>query len=58
MMSVYLLHFDSKYMHTQHYVGFSAHLPKRLERHFQRKCDVKLLAAVHAAGIGFSVARV
>ncbi len=58
---VYLLHFDRKLSHAQHYIGFVDHLAhhtleSRLEYH-RKGTGSKLLKAVVGAGIGFQVAR-
>jgi len=56
---VYILHFDRKLHHAQHYIGFVDHpahtLEKRLEYH-RKGQGSKLLKAVVAAGINFKVA--
>jgi hypothetical protein len=60
---VYLLHFDepigdtgSKYGYAQHYTGSTPDLARRLAEHL-RDSDVKIMAAVRAAGIGWTLAR-
>lgn len=61
----YLLHFDrplgnaaSVQGWAQHYVGTAADLEQRLAAHADPgRCDVKLLRAAHAAGIGWQLAR-
>lgn len=68
--TVYLIHFDSPYVHARHYVGWSEDeaiavgmsnadvtLPQRLEDHRSGRGS-KLMAAVTEAGIGWHVARV
>ncbi len=54
--TVYLLHFDQKFSHAQHYVGFTTDLDKRLDKH-QRGTGSKLCRAIKLAGIGFQLAR-
>ena len=62
---VYLLHFSRPYPRdsrasVQHYLGFTASartLPQRLGHH-RDGSGARLMAAVSAAGIGFTVARV
>lgn len=56
---IYLLHFDEKYEHAQHYVGFCEQysgLDSRFEYHAKGNGS-KLLAAVSAAGIDFKLVR-
>jgi predicted GIY-YIG superfamily endonuclease len=52
---VYLLHFANRYHHAGHYVGYTEHLPARLDHH-RAGTGARLLAAVSAAGIPFEVA--
>lgn len=55
--TVYLLHFDSKYHHAQHYIGWTSQtLNKRLLRHFTG-AGARLLQVVTEAGIPIHVAR-
>lgn len=55
---VYLLHFDEKLAHAQHYVGFCERSVRaRLGKH-RRGEGSKLMAAVFAAGIGVQIAHV
>lgn len=55
---VYLLHFDQKYHHAQHYIGYCAEdgLEARFKRH-KRGDGSKLMRAVFKAGIGVTIAR-
>lgn len=54
-MTVYLLHFMTKFHHAQHYLGYTNNLPRRLEEH---RHDTKhLMGAVNAAGIQWVLAR-
>ena len=58
-MAVYILHFDRPYHHARHYLGFTTNLRRRVRQH--RTADSsyhRLVQAVVAAGIGFTVARV
>jgi predicted GIY-YIG superfamily endonuclease len=54
--TVYLLHFDRPYRHARHYVGWAADLDARLVEHASG-AGARLLAVVHAAGIGWTLAR-
>lgn len=59
-MAVYLLHFDRPYHHARHYLGFTSDLETRLALHARPNGSShhRLMQVIHAAGIGFSVARV
>jgi predicted GIY-YIG superfamily endonuclease len=55
---VYLIHFQRKFHHAQHYLGFvSGDLIQRIERHKAGR-GAKLLAAVNNNGINWQVVRV
>ena len=55
---VYLIHFQSKLHHAQHYIGFvETDLLQRIELHLSNK-GAKLLAAVNNQGIRWQVVRV
>ena len=61
---VYLIHFDEPYPRdkrasVQHYLGFALdkHTFKRRIEHHRKGSGARLMAAVSAAGIGFTVAR-
>ncbi len=54
---VYLIHFDRKFKHAQHYIGYTADLDQRIYDHNHTVDGAKLLQAVRAAGIGFRVVR-
>jgi hypothetical protein len=54
---VYLLHFEAPYQHAVHYLGWSACLAARLAHHRAGR-GARLMAAVTAAGIAVTVARV
>jgi predicted GIY-YIG superfamily endonuclease len=51
---VYLVHFDKRYHHARHYVGFSEHLGRRMGEH-RAGAGSRLLRAVAAAGVPFDV---
>ena len=53
---VYLLHFERPYEHARHYVGWTDNLDARLAEHRAGR-GARLMAAVAAAGIQFTVAR-
>lgn len=53
---VYLIHFEEKLAHAQHYIGFSNDVEARHARH--SRCDgARILRACKMAGIGFEVVR-
>lgn len=55
---VYLIHFQSKLHHAQHYIGFvESDLIQRIELHLSNR-GAKLLAAVNNQGIRWQVVRV
>jgi predicted GIY-YIG superfamily endonuclease len=54
--TVYLLHFDRPYKHAKHYTGWTDDLGARLAQHAASN-GARLLAVVHAAGIGWQLAR-
>jgi predicted GIY-YIG superfamily endonuclease len=55
---VYLIHFQTKLHHAQHYLGFAANdLMQRIELHKSNR-GAKLLAAVNNNGIHWQVVRV
>ena len=54
--TVYLLHFDRPLHHARHYLGFTTDLADRMVRHASGN-GAKLVAAVRAAGIGWTLAR-
>lgn len=59
-MAVYLVHFDRPFYHARHYLGFAVDVEARLEIHRNPRewQHHKLMRAIHAAGIGFVLARV
>jgi predicted GIY-YIG superfamily endonuclease len=55
---VYLIHFQTKLHHAQHYLGFvERNLSRRIKKH-QSGSGAKLLAALNRAGIAWDVVRV
>lgn len=58
MAHVYLLHFDQKLHHAQHYLGFTPNgVESRLEKHLKGK-GAKLVKAVVDLGRAVVVARI
>ncbi|MFI5910914.1 hypothetical protein [Dactylosporangium sp. NPDC051541] len=53
---IYLLHFDRPFGHARHYTGWTKDLAARLAEHATGR-GARLLAAVHAAGIRWELAR-
>jgi hypothetical protein len=56
---VYLIHFEIKFKHCQHYIGFSGSkslFKKRIAHHLANSGS-RLLRAVNLAGIAWSVVR-
>ncbi len=56
---VYLIHFNEKYYHAQHYIGYTRSgriLPERISHHRQGH-GAKLLEALNKHGIGYEVVR-
>ncbi len=56
MLTLYLIHFQIKYEHAQHYLGISNNLPRRLEEHRSVQGNA-LMRAVTKSGIPWSVVR-
>lgn len=60
-MTVYLLHFERKLAHAQHYVGYTTSLKKRLETHRRATRNDgrhhNLVVVMREQGIGFLLAR-
>lgn len=54
--TVYLLHFERRYKHAGHYIGWTSDLPARLADHAAGH-GARLLAVIQAAGIGWTLAR-
>ena len=57
-MAIYLIHFDRRYEHAQHYMGFceTDDVAPRMERHRAGR-GARLLAAVSDANIRVRIAR-
>ena len=53
---VYLIHFQEKYHHAGHYLGYSKHIWFRINTH-RANTGAKLLKAVNQAGIDWAVVR-
>lgn len=53
---IYLIHFDEKFGHSQHYMGYASDFEKRMERHRKGRGSV-LLKKIQEAGIGWQVVR-
>jgi len=56
MATIYLIHFDQKLAHAQHYIGLADDLDARLERH-RAGNGARLMEVITDAGIGWEVAR-
>lgn len=56
-MAVYLLHFDSKISHAQHYLGFAEDVEKRIEQH-RKGSDAKIVQAFTQRRIRLTLARI
>lgn len=54
--TVYLIHLESKIAHSQHYLGWSRYLKRRIEHH-QNGTGAKFLAEAVRRQIGFKVVR-
>ena len=54
---VYIIHFDEKFHHAGHYIGFALNVEGRLYYH-KKGTGSKLLAALNRAGIGYKIVRV
>jgi|SRR6185312_1987290 len=54
--TVYLLHFERRYKHAGHYIGWTTDLDARLAQHRDGH-GARLLAVITAAGIGWTLAR-
>lgn len=53
---VYLIHFDEKLKHAQHYLGSTDNLEQRLERHRSGN-GARLMEVIMQAGITWQLAR-
>lgn len=47
---IYLLHFEPRYRHAGHYLGFADNIPARVELHRTGRSGAKLTEAASAAG--------
>lgn len=54
--TIYLLHLESPFYHSNHYLGFARDLEARLTEHF-KGAGAKFTQAVRRAGIGFNCVR-
>lgn len=54
--TIYLIHFDEKLCHAQHYIGFTTNLDKRLELH-RKSRGAKIIAAINQLGLPWRLAR-
>jgi predicted GIY-YIG superfamily endonuclease len=55
---VYLIHFEQKLSHAQHYIGFAENdLEQRIEKH-KSGLGAKILRAANQAGINWNVVKV
>src|SRR5690348_739489 len=54
--TVYLIHFDRRYQHAGHYLGWARDLLARLAEH-ARGHGARLMAVITEAGIGWQLAR-
>lgn len=57
-MAVYLIHFERRLHHAQHYVGYTDNLKRRFSEHRRGNNSSPLLAAARAAGIAWRIVRV
>jgi predicted GIY-YIG superfamily endonuclease len=53
---IYLIHFDEKFGHSQHYLGYASDFEKRMERHRKGRGS-NLIKKIQEAGIGWRVVR-
>jgi predicted GIY-YIG superfamily endonuclease len=56
MPQVYLIHFEKKLHHAQHYLGYTQDLERRMKLHASGR-GAKLMKAVTERGIPWSVVR-
>ena len=54
--TVYLVHCERPLAHAQHYLGYTANLPRRIEQH-RKGTGAKLLRAFNRLGISWDVVR-
>lgn len=53
---IYLIHFEKKFGHAQHYLGYASDFEKRMERHRKGRGSV-LIDHIQDAGIKWEVVR-
>jgi predicted GIY-YIG superfamily endonuclease len=53
---VYLIHFEKKYFHAQHYIGYTHGFKRRMEHH-KAGTGSRLLAHLKKIGIAWEVVR-
>ena len=56
MNTLYLIHFEARYEHAQHYLGITNHIERRLDEHRTGQGS-PLMRAVTEAGIPWEVVR-
>ena len=54
--TVYLIHFDEKLCHAQHYIGFTTNITNRMKCH-RNNSGAKLLRAINQLGLKWQVVR-
>ena len=54
---VYLIHFDKKLHHAQHYLGYTKDLPSRIKKH-RHNLGARLLQVLNQKNIAWNVVRV
>jgi len=54
---VYLIHFNSKYKHALHYIGYTNNLTERIQKHKIGK-GARLLQVINDHGITWEVVRI
>lgn len=57
MTGVYLLHFEPRYKHAQHYLGFADDIGRRVYEHEMSGSGAKLPDAARKAGVEMYLAR-
>lgn len=54
--TIYLIHFDEKFGHSRHYLGWASDFEKRMERHRKGRGS-NLIKKIQEAGIDWQVVR-
>ena len=54
--TVYLIHFETRFKHARHYLGFATDLPQRMARHRSGN-GARLMEVIASAGIAWKVVR-